>query len=147
MVQPISEKLGDHRHLQGGPFGHRARPSNGRRGDEWLLKPADRKLARRFLWARAGQLGAVVAILALAAWGTQRWLFAGGRAAAAITATVTRNTPTTDPLVVTLAAMNSSLILVPATVTIPAGQSSVTFQVKDTGAFSSVALTLPPSEE
>lgn len=43
------------------------------------------------------------------------------------TVTVTRNTDTTNELVVDLASTDTSRLTVPATVTIPAGQSSVTF--------------------
>ena len=46
-----------------------------------------------------------------------------------VTATVTRNTDTTDALVVTLASTDPTAASVPATVTIPAGQASVTFTV------------------
>ena len=45
------------------------------------------------------------------------------------TATVTRNTGTTDPLVVDLSSSDPAKATVPATVTIPAGQASVTFTV------------------
>lgn len=41
--------------------------------------------------------------------------------------TVTRNTPTTAPLTVTLSSQNTSVATVPATVTIPAGSTSATF--------------------
>ncbi len=46
----------------------------------------------------------------------------------AVLATVTRNTPTTDELVVSLAS-SSTRVSTPATVTIPAGESSATFNV------------------
>jgi len=43
--------------------------------------------------------------------------------------TVTRNTSTTDPLVVTLASSDTTHATVPQTVTIPAGQASATFEI------------------
>jgi len=46
-----------------------------------------------------------------------------------VTATVTRNTDTTDALVVTLGSSNPAEAAVPPTVTIPAGQASVSFSV------------------
>ncbi len=46
-----------------------------------------------------------------------------------VTATVTRNTDTTDALVVTLASSDPTEATVPPTVTIPAGQASVSFPV------------------
>jgi hypothetical protein len=49
--------------------------------------------------------------------------------AAATTATVTRNTVTTDPLLVTLASDDTSEATVPPEVTIPAGQASASFDV------------------
>ncbi|MCA9226610.1 MAG: hypothetical protein KDA47_13405, partial [Planctomycetales bacterium] len=49
--------------------------------------------------------------------------------AAATTATITRNTPTTSSLIVTLTNSDSSEISVPASVVIPNGQSSVTFNI------------------
>src|SRR5262249_34189768 len=45
------------------------------------------------------------------------------------TAYVTRNTSTANPLVVTLASSDPSKASVPSTVTIPAGQSTVSFMV------------------
>ena len=45
------------------------------------------------------------------------------------TATVSRNTPTTDSLVVTLSSSATTHATVPASVTIPAGQASATFTV------------------
>ncbi|MCA9050254.1 MAG: hypothetical protein KDA89_16075, partial [Planctomycetaceae bacterium] len=47
----------------------------------------------------------------------------------ATTATVTRNTDMTDALVVTLTSSDTSEAAVPATVTIPVGQSSATFNI------------------
>jgi hypothetical protein len=52
-----------------------------------------------------------------------------------LTATVTRNTPTTEPLVVTLLSLNPQAAAVPPTVTIPAGQASATFTISGVGAF------------
>ncbi|MGE0377399.1 MAG: SdrD B-like domain-containing protein, partial [Planctomycetaceae bacterium] len=46
------------------------------------------------------------------------------------TATVTRNTDTTDALVVTLASSDTTEITVPATVTIPAGETSAEFTLQ-----------------
>jgi CARDB/Carboxypeptidase regulatory-like domain len=45
------------------------------------------------------------------------------------TATVTRNTDTTDPLLVNLTSSDPTKATVPATVTIPAGQASVSFNI------------------
>ncbi len=47
----------------------------------------------------------------------------------ATTATVTRNTDTTDPLVVTIANSDQTDVTVPQTVTIPAGATSIAFPV------------------
>ncbi len=47
--------------------------------------------------------------------------------ASATTATVTRNTDTSDPLVLTLTNSNPASVSIPQTITIPAGQTSVTF--------------------
>ena len=47
----------------------------------------------------------------------------------AATGTVTRNTPTTDDQIVTLASSDETEAAVPATVTIPAGQVSATFAI------------------
>lgn len=47
----------------------------------------------------------------------------------ATTATVTRNTPTTDPLLVTLSSDKPTEASVPASVTIPAGTNSATFNI------------------
>ena len=47
----------------------------------------------------------------------------------ATTATVTRNTDTTDPLVVTIINSDTNDVSVPQTVTIPAGATSVNFAV------------------
>ncbi len=52
-----------------------------------------------------------------------------GAGGSATTATVTRNTATTNALVVTLANSDPAGVSIPATVTIPAGQASVTFPV------------------
>lgn len=46
------------------------------------------------------------------------------------TGTVTRNTPTTDPLIVSLFSLDTSEIIVPASVTIAAGQTSADFTVQ-----------------
>ncbi|HEV3341035.1 MAG TPA: hypothetical protein VG125_11785, partial [Pirellulales bacterium] len=63
-----------------------------------------------------------------------------------LTATITRNTPTTGPLVVTILSLNTAVATVPATVTIPAGQASTTFTVAGVGAFSTTGnLTLTGS--
>ena len=56
-------------------------------------------------------------------------LVSDGAGANATTATVTRNTSTTNPLAVTLANSNPASVSIPQTVTIPAGQSSATFAV------------------
>ena len=52
-----------------------------------------------------------------------------GDGAGATTATVSRNTDTTNALTVTLSSDDTSEATVPATVTIPAGQTSVTFDI------------------
>lgn len=52
-----------------------------------------------------------------------------GDGAAATTATVTRNTDTTNPLVVTLTSSDTTAATVSPTVTISAGQASVTFDI------------------
>ena len=46
-----------------------------------------------------------------------------------VTGMVTRNTPTTAPLIITLSSHDSSVVTVPATVTIPAGSTSATFAI------------------
>ncbi|WP_158520982.1 choice-of-anchor Q domain-containing protein [Fuerstiella marisgermanici] len=52
-----------------------------------------------------------------------------GDGTAATTVTVTRNTPTTEPMTVALNSSDTSEANVPATVTIPAGQASFTFDL------------------
>ncbi|MEI7837173.1 MAG: CARDB domain-containing protein, partial [Planctomycetota bacterium] len=52
-----------------------------------------------------------------------------GAGPSAATATVCRNTDTTDPLVVTLSSFDTSELTVPTTVTIPAGSDSATFNI------------------
>ncbi|HVX61504.1 MAG TPA: hypothetical protein VHC19_12905, partial [Pirellulales bacterium] len=59
-----------------------------------------------------------------------------------LTATVTRNTPTSSPLVVTLASLNPSVATVPATVTIPAGQATASFTISAVQQFSGSDITL-----
>ncbi|HJT32874.1 MAG TPA: right-handed parallel beta-helix repeat-containing protein, partial [Pirellulales bacterium] len=61
-----------------------------------------------------------------------------------LTGTVTRNTPTTYPLTVTLASLNSAAasIVGPTTITIPAGVASATFTITAVDAFSTSATTL-----
>ena len=49
--------------------------------------------------------------------------------AGTLTGTVTRNTPTTEPLTVTLRSSDTSELTVPTTVTIPVGESVATFNV------------------
>src|SRR5262249_24948334 len=44
-------------------------------------------------------------------------------------ATISRNTPTTDPLTVTLASSDTSQVTVPSSVIIPAGQASASFPI------------------
>ena len=56
-------------------------------------------------------------------------IFNESAGSSAATGTVTRNTPTTSSLVVSLISDNQSKVTVPATVTIPAGQSSATFSL------------------
>ena len=53
----------------------------------------------------------------------------GGGNQATYTATVSRNTPTTSDLTVTLINTDPLAVSIPATVTIPAGQSSATFTI------------------
>ena len=53
----------------------------------------------------------------------------GVKKGASATATVTRNTTTTNPVVVTLSSSDPTKATVPGTVTIPSGQSSVSFAV------------------
>ncbi|HJT32931.1 MAG TPA: DUF4394 domain-containing protein, partial [Pirellulales bacterium] len=61
-----------------------------------------------------------------------------------LTGTVTRNTPTTYPLKVTLASLNpaAASIVGPTTITIPAGVASATFTITAVDAFSTSATTL-----
>jgi len=55
--------------------------------------------------------------------------FAENAGAAAATATLTRSGPTTQPVTVTIVNLDPTELSAPATVTIPAGQASVTFAV------------------
>src|SRR5262249_43387242 len=55
--------------------------------------------------------------------------FSEAAGAQAAQATVTRNSDTSQPLVVTLANSNTADMSAPATVTIPAGQSSISFAI------------------
>jgi hypothetical protein len=76
--------------------------------------------------AVAGQPTSVAGALALTLAASSVSDAAGSNAT---TATVTRNTATTNPLVVTIANSDPTDVTVPATVTIPAGATSATFPV------------------
>jgi len=65
-----------------------------------------------------------------------------GTSTQSLTATVTRNTPTTNALVVHLLSLNPSAATVQQTVTIQAGQSSATFTISGVDQFSASGGTL-----